>query len=266
MYVCILIRNILLEWLNPRDGRDARGLVIVGEGGKVRARRGGRNHTDTLELFLQHFANTIYDIHKANMHLSFFSEAATFIEDTMNACAYARRLATDLRGMETRYNESNMSASDLFLLKNLTVIIQCAVEDHEWGDELPGTQAHELRRKKAAFDRNCVQKEAHAVQLRAQLHAIIEQVETQLAAQNLDSPQAAQGHLRIRITEARDQAHTLEQSLAAILGETGDASRPRKRTLGSVAVGVDGGVAGGPLRRDAKLVGLLGAFKRLEWD
>ena len=170
------------------------------------------------------------------MHLSFFSEAATFIEDTMNACAYARRLATDLRGMETRYNESTMSASDLLLLKNLTVIIQCAVADHEWGDELPGTQAHEHRRQNTVFDRNCLLKETQAAQLHAQLHAIIEEVETQLAAQNLDSPQAAQGHLRIRITEARDQAHTLEQSLAAILGDTGDASRPRKRTLASVTV------------------------------
>ena len=169
------------------------------------------------------------------MSTIFFSEAAKFIADTMNPCAYARRLATDLNGMETRYNESNMSASDLFFLKNLTVIIECAVQDHEWGEEAPGTQAHEHRRKSTVFDRNCLQKEAQAAQLRAELDTIIEQVETQLAAQSLQTSDAVQV-FRSRLEQVRQQAHTLEQSLGAILGEAGDASRSRKRTLASASV------------------------------
>ena len=166
------------------------------------------------------------------MSTTFFSEAAKFIADTMNPCAYARRLATDLQEMETRYNK--MSASDLFLLKNLTVIIQCAVEDHEWGDEVPGSQAHGHRRKSTTFDRNCREKEAQAAQLRAELDTIIEQVETQLAAQSLQTSEPVQV-FRSRLEQVRQQAHTLEQTLGAILGEAGDASRSRKRALASAS-------------------------------
>lgn len=164
------------------------------------------------------------------MPTTFFSEAVTFIADTMIVCAYARRVSTELREMETRYNENDMSASDLFLLKNIRVIIQCAVEDHEWGDEVPGTQAHEYRRKNTTFDRNCLQKEAQAAKLHAELDTIIKQVETWEAAQSLQPSDPVQV-FRSRLEQVRQQAHTLEQTLGAILGEAGDASRSRKRAL-----------------------------------
>jgi hypothetical protein len=101
------------------------------------------------------------------MESTFFTDAAKFIGETMDAFAYAERAESHLVEMEKRWNKNTMNEVDLYFLKNLGVLLRCALQDFGCNDT-------NQRRKNSNSDRNCMEKEKKAVKLESLLPGIIQ--------------------------------------------------------------------------------------------
>ena len=157
------------------------------------------------------------------MESTFFTDAAKFIRETMDACAYAERAESHLVEMEKRWNENTMNEVDLYFLKNLGVLLRCALQDFGCNDT-------NQRRKNSNSDRNCMEKERKTEKLESLLPGIIQKFDIHLATQSFLPPAV---HLTSKLEQARNEAQMLERSLDQIIYEIKGESGDRKRPFGS---------------------------------
>lgn len=141
----------------------------------------------------------------------------------MKECAYAGRLETEMLELETRLNAKRVTETDLYFLKNIGVLVECALEDYGCNDK-------EQRRQNNAFERNCALQDRDSEKVKSALPVMIREVETQLAVQSVVP---SGGHLQFRLEEVRQQAHALEESLAGIISDASGGETHRKKPFGS---------------------------------
>jgi hypothetical protein len=55
--------------------------------------------------------------------------AGAWLLETMNDCAYAEHVASALVDLEARLAQNRVSGADVYLLRNVSVLIDCALRD-----------------------------------------------------------------------------------------------------------------------------------------
>jgi hypothetical protein len=88
--------------------------------------------------------------------------AGAWLLETMNDCAYAEHVADELDNLEKRLAQGHASGADVYLLRNVAVLIDCALRDF-------GVYDAGRRSRNTTFDRNCLQSEARARELQEKL-------------------------------------------------------------------------------------------------
>ncbi len=84
--------------------------------------------------------------------------AGAWLLQTMNDCAYAEHVADELKDLEERLVQGRASGADVYLLRNVAVLIDCALRDF-------GVYDAGRRSWNTTFDRNCLLSEARAREL-----------------------------------------------------------------------------------------------------
>jgi hypothetical protein len=84
--------------------------------------------------------------------------AGAWLLETMNDCAYAEHVADELEDLEKRLAQGRASGADVYLLRNVAVLIDCALRDF-------GVYDAGRRSRNTKFDRNCMLSEARAREL-----------------------------------------------------------------------------------------------------
>lgn len=175
--------------------------------------------------------NNIYERARCYMESSLFEDTVTFIRETMKENAYAERVESELLELEARLTESRVTGADLYFLKNVGVLVDCALQDYD-------VQDAKTRQWNPNFDRNCLMKVREAEKLKSGLAKMIQKVETVLVVESV----ADGGSLRVRLEEVR-------ASLAGIIGDIsgGGGEGVGKRVCGKVG---EGGWTGGVRQTD----------------
>ena len=110
------------------------------------------------------------DTIQLNPHEQCFLDTATFIETNMTSCSYARFTVSELRTFYQKMKDNTITDRDLYFLKNLDSLLECAARDYD-GPPPSGASGAELIFTDAQFK---------VVNLKHELQPIIELLEHQL--------------------------------------------------------------------------------------
>jgi hypothetical protein len=100
------------------------------------------------------------------MEARVFADVGKFIQETMTECEYAGRVGVQLEALEARYTAGVVTETELERLRNVGVLVQCALVDFGCGDE-------RARRLSTAVDARCREREATAERLEADWAVVV---------------------------------------------------------------------------------------------